>query len=163
MHLWSQSEIYFSLGINLLNLPAVGLGSIDISKALELDRDVKKGYITSLFAFFMVAVFCLPSLARVAEHCPPSVSEHHEHQHISQHADAHRDSVNPAQKDSSSPEKHDCRCPAHRTSCCQLTYSPDNPNQSLSLSLRVSASYSEALFRIKPGPDLEGPFQPPRA
>ncbi|MBV2169956.1 MAG: hypothetical protein KUL82_14725, partial [Bdellovibrio sp.] len=144
--------------------PAVGLGSIDISGTLELDKDVKKSYITSLFVFFMVAVFCLPSLARIAEHCPPSVSEHHEHQHISQHTDADGDSFDlAAKKDSSSPEKHDCRCPAHRTSCCQLTYSPDNTNQSLSLSLRVSASYSEALFRIKPGPDLEGPFQPPRA
>lgn len=67
------------------------------------------------------------------------------------------------EKKPTSPHGEDCNCPIHRTGCYHVAAYISH-EQGTVLAMRLATKkFSEINTSVKPGPFLEGPFQPPRA
>ena len=112
-------------------------------------------------AFLMALAVVSPAQADIL-HCHDEHAEEMQDQHSGHQSQLQKEE---SSKDKNSQAKdHDCHCPLHRGNCGHAhNLSFQKENASFDLGQFFANAYLDSTFRIKPGPFLDGPFQPPRA
>lgn len=117
--------------------------------------------VKSFLAFFLVLLVTMAGFAQLPESCPDEkVQAQHSVSHTSE--DSHVSASHHDHETNHSEQDHDCHCPFHH-SHCHHQHNLRTTAVVLTTPLFFSSSYLESLFSTIPGPDLDGPFQPPRA
>ncbi len=126
---------------------------------------MQQGSLRLFIIVLLVSIFAMPNWAVALHACEPVEGALESSENASQNA-SHVNGISEHSSDKdreSSNHDKDCSCPVHRTGCCHSHVFLSRGQIPVLATLSSASKFSDFSAFIKPGPFLEGPFQPPRA